>query len=158
MKFFKSFYYAGRGVLEIASGLNFRIMLFIGGLVALFARMFCYLTDAKWGVLLLTMGAVLSVEALNTAIERLANKVCREKDELIQNVKDCAAGASLIISVMSVFVGIKILWSDGLFGRVARFFSDPIRALLAVVIVTAAFVIFIVVPEIMIKKDNSDDE
>lgn len=158
MKFFKSFYYAARGVVEIASGLNFRIMMFIGGLVALFAKTFCYLTDAEWGVLGVTIGAVLSVEGLNTAIERLANKVCREKDELIENAKDCAAGASLTISVMSVFVGIKILWSDGLFGRVAEFFSDPLRTLLTIVIIAAVLIIFIIAPEIMKKKYEDDDE
>ncbi len=157
MKFFKSFYYAGRGMVEIAYGTNFRVMMFIGTLMSLFARVFCYLSDAEWGVFLLTMGAVLSVEGLNTAIERLANKVCREKDELIQNVKDCAAGASLIISIMAVFVGLKLFWSEGLFGRIAKFFSDPIRALLAAAVVAAAVMIFIVVPEIIKKKINDDE-
>ncbi len=154
MKFLKSFYYAGRGVVEVMLGVNFRIMLCIGALVAVFAKMFCYLTDGEWGVLGLTIGAVLSVEALNTAIERLADKVCREKDELIQNAKDCAAGASLIISVFSVIIGIKILWSKGNFIRFVSFFSEPIRIVVTAVILVLVVLIVIVLPEILKKYDD----
>lgn len=157
MKFLKSFYYAARGIVETAKGRNFRIMLCIGVAAVLFGRMFCELSRAEWAVMLLTCGAVLSVEALNTSIERLANKICHEKDKLIQNAKDCAAGASLVISIFAAAVGVKLLWSEAAFERAFEFFSEPIRIAAAAGIL-ALMILFVVVPEIVKKKYDSDDK
>lgn len=150
MKFLKSFYYAARGIAEAAKGRNFRIMLCIGAAAVLFGRMFCELSRAEWAVMLLICGAVLSVEALNTATERLADKVSREKDELVGKCKDCAAGASLVISIFAAAVGVKLLWSEAAFERAAEFFSEPIR-IAAAAGIAVLMILFVVVPEI-IKK------
>lgn len=65
----------------------------------------------EWIAIILCIGAVLSAEAFNTAIERLADKVCPEYDEAIGNVKDMAAGAVLIVSIFSAITGAIILIS-----------------------------------------------
>lgn len=156
MKFIKSFYCAGRGILEAAKGRNFRIMLCIGALAVLFAKMFCELEKAEWAVLMLTCGAVLSVEAVNTAIENLSDKVTREKDALIGKCKDCSAGASLIASIFAAAVGIKLLWSETAFERAVEYFSEPIRiAVLAGILVL--MVLFIVLPEVVKKRYKAEN-
>lgn len=65
----------------------------------------------EWIAIILCIGTVLSAEAFNTAIEKLADKVCPEYDEAIGNVKDIAAGAVLIISVFSAVTGMMIFIS-----------------------------------------------
>ncbi len=151
MKFLKSFYYAVRGIAEAVKGRNFRIMLCIGALAVLFAGMFCELSRAEWAVLLLTCGVVLSAETVNTGIERLSDKVSREKDALIGKCKDCSAGASLIVSLAAAAVGVKLLWSERAFERAAEFFSEPIR-IAAAAGVLALMILFVILPEILKKR------
>ena len=45
---------------------------------------------------------------VNSAIEALCDKVSPEYDEAIKHTKDLAAGAVLILAVMSVIVGLLI--------------------------------------------------
>jgi diacylglycerol kinase len=49
----------------------------------------------EWAVLSLAVGAVLAAEALNSAIERLADRVTREQEDAIRILKDVAAGGVL---------------------------------------------------------------
>lgn len=65
----------------------------------------------EWIAVLFCIGAVLSAEAFNTAIEKLADYVCDEHNPMIGIVKDVAAGAVLIISILTVVIGLIILIS-----------------------------------------------
>ena len=51
---------------------------------------------------------MLAAEGINSAIEALCDKVSPEYDESIGHAKDLAAGAVLILAVMSVVVGLLI--------------------------------------------------
>ncbi|MCH5195765.1 MAG: diacylglycerol kinase family protein [Oscillospiraceae bacterium] len=144
MRFFRSFYCAARGIFEAAKGRNFKIMLCIGALVIFFAARFYELSEMEWAVMFLTVGAVLSIEAVNTSVERLADKVCGEKDELIRKAKDCAAGGSLIISIFAVAIGVSLFWREEKFSEIISFFSEPLRIVIlaAVLVLMVIFVIF----------------
>lgn len=144
MRFLRSFCCAARGIIEAAGGRNFKIMLCIGALAIFFAARFYGLSRAEWAVLLLTCGAVLSVEALNTSIEHIANKVCKEKDELIRKSKDCSAGASLIVSIFAAAVGVSLFWNEDKFSEILAFFSEPLNlaVFIAVLVLMVLFVIF----------------
>ena len=144
MRFFRSFGFAARGIFEAAKGRNFRIMLCIGALAIFFAARFYEFSGMEWAVLLLTCGAVLSIEAVNTSIERLADKVCGEKDELIRKCKDCAAGGSLIISIFAVAVGVSLFWKEEKLAEIFAFFSEPLHIVIlaAVLVLMVLFVIF----------------
>lgn len=58
----------------------------------------------EWCVICLCIGAVFTAEAFNTALERLADKVTRERSTLIGAAKDIAAAAVLIAAVTSVVI------------------------------------------------------
>jgi len=60
-------------------------------------------------VLALAAGLVLAAEVLNTAVERLADRVCRERDEGIRLAKDAAAGAVLVAAAAAAMAGLFIL-------------------------------------------------
>ena len=63
-----------------------------------------------WIAVVLCIGMVLSAEAMNTAVELLADALHPERDERIRLVKDVAAGAVLITAIVSVVVAILVVW------------------------------------------------
>jgi diacylglycerol kinase (ATP) len=66
------------------------------------------ITAVEWIAVIFSIGFVLAMEAVNTAIERLADFVSPEKHDLIKNVKDISAGAVLISSITALVVGLVI--------------------------------------------------
>lgn len=62
----------------------------------------------EWVAILLCIGMVWMAEALNTALEFLADEVSLEKRERIGKAKDVAAGGVLITAMISVAVAVLI--------------------------------------------------
>lgn len=58
-----------------------------------------HVAAGEWAILSLACGAVIAVETLNTAIERLADRVTSEREETIRILKDTSAGAVLAASI-----------------------------------------------------------
>ncbi len=65
-------------------------------------------TGSDWAILVLAVGAVWAAEALNTALEFLADRVAPEWHELVGNAKDVAAGGVLIVSISAAVAGLLI--------------------------------------------------
>lgn len=63
---------------------------------------------AEWTAVLLAIGMVISAEAVNSAIERLCDRVSAEHDPMIGQAKDLAAGAVLILAIAAAVVGLVI--------------------------------------------------
>jgi diacylglycerol kinase len=59
----------------------------------------------EWCAVLLAVGLVGSAELLNTALEVLADRVTKERDELIRHAKDTAAAAVLVAALAALGVG-----------------------------------------------------
>jgi diacylglycerol kinase (ATP) len=59
-------------------------------------------------VLVFSIGSVWVAELFNTAIEKLADKVCMELNEKVKIVKDLAAGAVLVASIVALATGLLI--------------------------------------------------
>ena len=91
----------------LATERNIRIHLFVFVLVLIAAYA---LGISKFEfMLILGISAVnFSLELINTAIERLADKVSPEYCELIGVVKDVMAGAVLVSSLIAVVIGLMI--------------------------------------------------
>lgn len=67
------------------------------------------ITRVEWGLIILCIVLVLSMEALNSAIEYLADKISPKPDPLIGKAKDIAAAAVLLSSIGAALVGFIIL-------------------------------------------------
>lgn len=67
------------------------------------------ITRLEWAFIALATAAVWAAEAFNTAVERLADRVTTERDPLIKQAKDVAAGAVLIACAGAVAVGLLVL-------------------------------------------------
>lgn len=63
----------------------------------------------EWCVITLACGLVLAAEALNTAIEELADRITGEKDERIRRAKDLGAAGVLIAAIAAVIAGLLIM-------------------------------------------------
>ena len=63
----------------------------------------------EWTLITFCIGLVLAMELINSAIERLADKICPERDADIGKIKDIAAAAVLISAVAAAVVGLIIL-------------------------------------------------
>ena len=86
---------------------NFKIELFMM-VAVLIAGVYFKVSKIEWLILLLTIGNVLTLELINTSIERCVDLVTKDYHELAKNAKDISAGAVLIMSIFSVCVGIII--------------------------------------------------
>lgn len=63
------------------------------------------ISGGEWALLTLAMGLVWVAEAMNTAVEVLADRVSAERDERIGRAKDLAAGGVLLAAIAAVIVG-----------------------------------------------------
>jgi diacylglycerol kinase (ATP) len=101
----KSFRYAFTGIwLFISSQHNAWIQILVSILV-IFAGIFFSISVTEWCLVLLCIGLVLSLEAVNTSIEHLADTLHPGIHEGIRKVKDIAAGAVLISAIIAVVIG-----------------------------------------------------
>jgi diacylglycerol kinase (ATP) len=66
-------------------------------------------TSHEWALLALACGLVLSAECLNTAIERLADRVSTEREPALRVIKDAAAGGVLVATLAAIAVGLAVL-------------------------------------------------
>lgn len=65
----------------------------------------------EWVAVLLCIGIVWVAEAMNTALEFLADEVSVEHRERIRNAKDTAAGGVLISAIISAITAGLIFWN-----------------------------------------------
>jgi diacylglycerol kinase len=86
---------------------NFRIHLFALPIVLLIG-VFFEIETMEWVLLFFASGLVLVSELLNTAIEILANFVCKEQHPEIGKLKDVAAAAVLVSVFTAVIVALII--------------------------------------------------
>lgn len=144
-KFLKGFVYAGRGIITALHERNFRFHLCAAAFVIYFAACFYSLSRAEWAALILTISAVIALEAANTAIERFADAVTLEQNENIRRCKDCAAAAVLIAAIAAVAVGIVLLGDMQALRGIWEFYTENLWRLasLCAAVAGAAMLVFL---------------
>jgi undecaprenol kinase len=68
------------------------------------------LSHSDWVILALIIGGMISLELVNTAIERLVDLVTLEYHPLAKLVKDISASAVFVFSITAVVVGFLIFY------------------------------------------------
>ena len=111
----RAFGHAGRGVwFALRSQAHFQIHVL--ATIAVVSLGFVFgITAGEWIAVLLCIGSVMAAETMNTAIESLSDAVTTEHHPLIGKAKDAAAGAVLILAIISAIVG-AIIFVPYLFG------------------------------------------
>ena len=108
IKLLKSFNFSINGIKLLLKEQNFVIHLFALFVVVL-AAVYLQLNYLEWIVLLLTCGFVISLEALNTAIEKMCDLISKEKNKEIQVIKDISAASVLIQAGISIAIALLFL-------------------------------------------------
>jgi diacylglycerol kinase (ATP) len=108
LKTAKSFTYAFRGIyLVVRFENNTRVHLF-ATIMALILGVLCELSPLEWALILMQIGLVWAAEIFNTALEKLVDLVSPGFNPKAGAIKDIAAGAVLVISLMALAVGILV--------------------------------------------------
>ena len=79
-------------------------------LLVLVLGLACRVSRQDWALLALAIGLVWAMEALNTAIELLADEVSLEQRARIGRAKDVAAFAVLAAALAAVAIGLLVVW------------------------------------------------
>ncbi|MEM6451338.1 MAG: diacylglycerol kinase family protein [Cyanobacteria bacterium P01_D01_bin.105] len=114
---FTSFQYAWAGIVyAFSTQRNFRIHTAVG-LIAITLCWLLHISTIEIAVICLTIGAVLVMEILNTALESLVDlTVGQTHHELAKIAKDCAAGAVLMAAMVALTIAVLIfappLWDN----------------------------------------------
>jgi diacylglycerol kinase len=107
-QFFKSFGFAFKGIkASLREQRNLKVQIFIT-LLTIGAGFFYNITPTEWALILIVIGLVLGLEMINTSIESLVDLVTLERKPQAGKIKDIAAGAVLIASVVAVIVGVIV--------------------------------------------------
>jgi len=77
------------------------VLVVIGAVVVRVSRL-------EWGLLILAIALVWALEALNTALELLADEVSQEQRQRIGKAKDVAAFGVLVAAMASVLIGLLV--------------------------------------------------
>lgn len=108
MKTIRSFKYAAAGVYTFfRNECNGQVQL-MAAVVAITLGFGLHITHLEWIVTLLCIAAVLSLEMINTAVEKLCNLVQPDYHPAVKIIKDISAGAVLLSAVVSLVIGIII--------------------------------------------------
>lgn len=103
-----SFKYAISGIItSFRTERNMKIHILVMILVIIAGIVF-KLSLLDWIILVIMFGLVISAELFNTAIETTIDMITKEKNEKAKIAKDVAAGAVLVLAIVSVIVGLII--------------------------------------------------
>jgi len=103
-----SFRYAFNGIRLLLGNEHNAWVHFFAAICVIMAGFFFRLSAVEWSVILLTIGLVFAMEAVNTAIEKIADMISPEYNETIKQIKDLAAGAVLFVAIAAAITGLLI--------------------------------------------------
>lgn len=101
-----------------------------------------HISRGEMAILLLTIGAVITAEMLNTSLEKLCDFSQRRFSPQIRIVKDIAAGAVFVAAIFAVFVGIAVLCRPALLQLLVTIATTP--QYLAVLLLSFVFAWFFI--------------
>jgi diacylglycerol kinase (ATP) len=101
----KSFHYAFEGLLQFFRKDHNAIIHAIATIVVIIMCCIIRLSSTELLFIAIAIGLVWMAELFNTAIEKLCDMVCPQKNPAIKFIKDLSAAAVLVTSVTSVVIG-----------------------------------------------------
>ena len=81
-----------------------------GTVIVAVSGFFFHLSAAEWCWIVIAATSVWTAEALNTALELLADAATKDFHPLIGQAKDVAAGAVLVTAIGASIIGAIIFW------------------------------------------------
>lgn len=104
----KSITYAFKGAVKLISTEHSVMIQFSIGILLIIFGFYFNITKTEWLFQTLAIGLVLSVEGLNTAVEKIADFIHPDYHRRIGFIKDIAAGAVFFAAITSITIGLII--------------------------------------------------
>jgi diacylglycerol kinase len=105
--FLKSFIFAINGIKLSLMQRNFKIHVACA-IIAIISGFVLHINLTEWCIVFICIGIVISLEMINTAIEQLVNLIEPNHNPKAGAIKDIAAGAVLVFSIISAMIGVMI--------------------------------------------------
>ncbi|MGX8834230.1 diacylglycerol kinase family protein [Amedibacillus sp. YH-ame6] len=108
-KYVRKFYFAFAGLFHgVCHDHSIMLQVFIGCAVIV-ACAFLSLNGMEWALILIVIASVIALEFVNSAIEEVVDMVCPHYHESAKKIKDYAAAAVLMMSIVAAIVGVIII-------------------------------------------------
>jgi len=104
----KSVFFAVKGAVKLITTEHSIMVQFSIGILMTIAGFYCNITTTEWLFQTMAIGFVMSIEGLNTAIEKIADFIHPNFHEKIGFIKDIAAGAVLFAAFTAIAIGLII--------------------------------------------------
>lgn len=104
----KSVTYAVKGAFKLVTTEHSVMVQFCLGIIVSLAGFYFNITPSEWLFQTLAIGLVISIEGLNTAIEKIADFIHPNYNERIGFIKDIAAGAVFFAAITAIVIGLII--------------------------------------------------
>lgn len=104
----KSVSFAFKGALKLITTEHSIMVQFSIGILISLVGFFMQITTTEWLFQTLAIGLVVSVEGINTAVEKIADFIHPNFHEKIGFIKDIAAGAVFFAALTAVAIGLII--------------------------------------------------
>lgn len=104
----KSVKYAAKGFWILITSENSIIAQVIIAIIMTIIGFIMHISATEWMFQLVAIGLVLVAEALNTAIEKIADFIHPEYHKQIGRVKDISAGAAFFAAIFAIIIGLII--------------------------------------------------
>lgn len=104
----KSVKYAFLGAVKLITTEHSIMVQFSLGILMTLAGFYYHITATEWLFQTMAIGMVMSIEGLNTAVEKIADFIHPNYHERIGFIKDIAAGAVFFAAMTAIAVGLII--------------------------------------------------
>lgn len=104
----KAFVYAWQGLKTLVREEHNARIHVAAAVVAVAAGFAFGISPLEWCVVLICVGLVISAEALNSAVEALADRITTDQDPFIGKAKDFGAAAVTVLAMTAVIAGIIV--------------------------------------------------
>lgn len=104
---YKSFAYAFKGISFAWKERNFKLHV-LSMCLAIAAGFYFEISKTDWCLVLLCIGGVMSLEVMNTALERTVDRISLERHPELGKIKDLSAAAVLLFSIAALVIGLLI--------------------------------------------------
>lgn len=104
----RSFGFALEGLLTLVRDEPNARIHFVAAMVTIAGGFLFHISSMEWVCVAFAIAAVIATEAMNTAIENMADFAADGYDERIKKIKDVAAGAVLVVAMGALVTGIII--------------------------------------------------
>ena len=107
-KFIKRYYYAFQEIIsKLKQEKNMKVHIIIMIIVIICGIIF-KISKIEWIICIILFALVISLELVNTSIEKTVDLITQEKNEIAKIAKDVAAGAVLVAAIAAAIIGLMI--------------------------------------------------